>query len=120
MIKDYQIVSPSLGGILSHESIVYEGLKRPPEIAEIFDRPALQASVDQSLEPDTAERRKMIEEYFHDLYGILMKRISQFAIESEPSADESVRLIAMLQEFVKVKGLMAGGVEHGELLTRHR
>lgn len=115
MIRDYGVVSPSLDGVLRHESMMYEGLKRPPELARIFDRPSPQSPSDSStpaptLDPSDTDRRARIEEYFHDLYGILMKRISQFAIESEPPQGESLMLIAMLQEFVKVKGLLASSV----------
>lgn len=114
MIRDYGIVSPSLDGVLRHEAMVYEGLKRPPELARIFDRPSSQSPSGNlstpALDPNDHERRARVEEYFHDLYGILMKRISQFAIESEPPQGESLMLIAMLQEFVKVKSLLASGV----------
>jgi len=111
MTRDYGIVSPSLDGVLRHDSIVYEGLKRPPELARIFDRPSARGQSGglsiPVLDPNDHERRTRVEEYFHDLYGILMKRISQFAIESEPPQGESLMLMAMLQEFVKVKSLLA-------------
>ena len=102
MVRDYTLTSPSLDGILSHESVVYGGIKRPSLINMIFDKPLGCHAIDSK----TPENRKVIEEYFNDLYGILMKRLSQFAIESDPTPDESVKLMAMLQEFVKVKGLL--------------
>ena len=96
------MTSPSLDGILSHESVYYEGVKRPALINRIFDKPPGCRAID----PGDLDNRKVIEGYFNDLYGILMKNLSQFAIECDPAPDESVRLVAMLQEFIKVKGLM--------------
>jgi hypothetical protein len=104
MIRDYQIVSPSLDGILQHESLSYEGFSRPPEVARIFDRPAGPHEEDIK----NPAKQRIIEQYFHDLYNLLVKKISQFAMEPEPAADEGVKLMAMLQEFVKIKGLLAG------------
>lgn len=113
MNRDYRIVSPCLDGVLCHESVVYDGLKRPPEIARIFDRPSQNSNAAGSaaspIDLTDVERRKRIEEYFHDLYGILMKKLSQFAVESDPPEEDSVKLIAMLQELVKVKRLLGRG-----------
>lgn len=104
MVRDYALTSPSLDGILSHESPSYGGVQRPAVVNRIFDKP----SGCRAIDPDELENRKVIENYFHDLYGIIIKRLSQFAIESEPTAEEAVKLQAMLQEFIKVKKLMAG------------
>ena len=38
MLRDYMLVSPSLDGILNHDSIVYEGVKRPNKVMRAFDR----------------------------------------------------------------------------------
>ncbi|MFA6404768.1 MAG: hypothetical protein WCW03_02100 [Candidatus Paceibacterota bacterium] len=100
MVGNYNIVSPSLDGILSHESVVYDGLKRPLEIVRIFDRP-------EWCNREKLPERHIIEDYFHDLYGVLIKKISQFSIDASPSSDEAVKLQAMLQEFTKVKKLLA-------------
>ncbi|MCX6718910.1 MAG: hypothetical protein NTZ38_00840 [Candidatus Taylorbacteria bacterium] len=102
MLRDYTITSPSLYGILSHELVEYNNLRRPENIERIFDRP----SKIKLTKEESATRRKALEEYFHDLYGILMKKVSEFAIEAECLPDEAVKLQAILQEFVKVKGLL--------------
>ena len=104
MIRDYQIVSPSLDGILRHDSIVYDGLMRPLEITRILDRSETYRAIDYG--DINIEDRKRIEDYFHDLYGIIVKRISEFVMKSEPSPDEAVKLQAMLQELIKVKKLL--------------
>ncbi len=102
MLRDYTITSPSLCGILSHELVEYNNLRRPENIERIFDRP----SKHRLTEEESTTRRKALEEYFHDLYGILMKEISEFSIAAEALPDKAVRLQAILQEFVKVKGLL--------------
>lgn len=48
----------------------------------------------------------MLEEYFHDLYGVFMKRLSHFIVEPIACDGDAVKLQAMLQEMIKVKGLM--------------
>lgn len=100
MIRDYQIVSPSLEGVLSHDSIEYEGMRRPTSLLRALDAP----SPGHARKP---EDQKVLEEYFHDLYGIFMKRLSYFIVESESRPDDSVKLQAMLQEMIKVKKLIA-------------
>ena len=91
---------PSLDGILSHESLVYEGVERPIEILRAFDSPAADSKISHP-----AHEGKVLERYFYDLYGVFMKRLSQFVLESEPSDIETVNLQAMLQEMIKVKKL---------------
>ena len=55
--------------------------------------------------PHPAHEGKILERYFYDLYGVFMKRLSQFVLESEPTDLETVNLQAMLQEMIKVKKL---------------
>lgn len=85
---------PSLDGILAHTSISYGGLKRPPAVERIFDRPS--SKID----------KKAVEAYFHDLYGVLMKRLSEYVVSATPPSDEGVKLQAMIQELTKVKSLL--------------
>jgi hypothetical protein len=109
MIRDYQIVSPSLEGVLSEATLVYEGLKRPVELLRVLDGPAAKDSAradDGDRDQRTEDERKVLEDYFHDLYGVFMKKLSFFVVESEPSSEETVKLQAMLQEMIKVKRLM--------------
>lgn len=104
MIRDYSLTSPSLEGILLHESVSYEGLKRPVLLNRIFDKP----SGMRVINPDEMENKKIIEDYFRDLYGVLVKKLSQFVIDSETNIEESVKITAMLHELIKVKKLLAG------------
>ena len=100
MTRNYGLLMPSLDGVLSHESLVYEGVERPIEVLRAFDSPA---AASKTSHP--AHEGKVLERYFYDLYGVFMKRLSQFILESEPSDLETVNLQAMLQEMIKVKKL---------------
>ena len=113
MLRDYSITSPSLDGILQHESIIYEGIKRPTEIIRAFDRPRSdkptgdKPASDQIHDLCDPENRKILNNYWNDLYGLFMRKLSQFITEAEVKPDEEVRLQAILQELIKVKGLLA-------------
>ncbi|TAK94070.1 hypothetical protein EPO05_06765 [Patescibacteria group bacterium] len=108
MIRDYQIVSPSLDGILRHECVEYEGLRRPADIMRILDGPAGKGAYGKRDVRDEKDR-KVIEDYFHDLYAIFMKRLAHFLVESESSDEDTVKLQAMLQEMIKVKRFVGRG-----------
>ncbi len=101
MIRDYTITSPSLGGFLTQESLMYEGIKRPAEILRVLDGPA----APEHPRPKAGEE-KILEQYFYDLYGVFMKRLSQFVLAAEAGDPETVKLQAMLQEMIKIKKLM--------------
>ncbi len=102
MLRDYSITSPSLDGVLRHDSLVYEGLERPTDIIRAFDRPAGNRMPDL----DNPENRKILEDYFNDLYGLYMRKMSQFIAEAQTEPDTEVKLQAMLQELIKVKRLL--------------
>lgn len=96
------LASPSLDGILSHESIGYEGVARPEKILRAFDRPS-----SNSKKVPTKEEHNILNEYFQDLNVIFLKKFSNFVVESEPSSAEGLKLQAMLQEMIRIKGLLS-------------
>jgi len=102
IFRDYEIVSPSLEGVLSSETLEYEGIRRPVEILRAFDSPAADP---KGSKPSYGE--KVLERYFYDLYGVFMKRLSEFVLSADSSSMDTVRLQAMLQEMIKVKKLVA-------------
>jgi hypothetical protein len=113
-MNQYNIVSPSLQGILSHDSIVYEGLKRPIKVMRIFDGPAA-----AEVSPEkSAENRKIIGQYFQDLYGVFMKKMSHFAIDPATAPVDGVQLQAMLQELIKVRAMMGKGDKEKEARSK--
>jgi hypothetical protein len=42
-----------------------------------------------------------------DLYGVFMKKLSYFIVELDPESSDTVKLLALLQEMIKVKKLIA-------------
>ena len=106
MIRDYSFTSPSLDGILCHDSIVYEGLERPNEVIRAFDRPRDEVQP-ASVNP---EQRQILQDYFNDLYGLFMRKMGQFITECEVSPEFELKIQAMLQELIKVKRLLT--IEH--------
>ena len=103
-MRDYQFVSPSLDGILRHESIVYEGLNRPSDLIRAFDSPARTKDDRRPSDHD----HKVLSQYFQDLHSIYLKKLSCFVIDSSVGKEEGLKLQAMLQELVKIKGLISG------------
>jgi len=116
-MRDYQIASPSLEGVLNHSSVMYEGLERPLALLRILDGPAAKGRLSElriasglPLGHSLSEKEKhILEDYFHDLHSIFMKKLAYFIVESDIASDETVKLQAMLQEMIKVKRLMSGG-----------
>ncbi len=112
-MRDYQLISPSLDGILHHDSVVYEGIKRPFELLRVMDGPSRRkARLDNSIEEVvyTQDESKIIQDYLQDLHTLFLKKFSQFMVESEIKPDEGVKLLAMLQEMIKIKRLTGGTV----------
>ncbi len=106
-MREYQLISPSLDGILNHYTVVYEGIKRPVEVLRALDGPARR----ESHQPYTDKERQILEEYFHDIQGIFMKKFSTFVLETHVDPDEVLRIQALLQELIKVKKLIIRGSE---------
>lgn len=101
MSKDYSVVSPSLEGVLSHDCVSYEGVRRPAELLRAMDAP----SRGLRLRPKPGQK-EILQSYFYDLYGVFMKRLSHFVLACEAEENETVAIQAMLQELVKVKRLL--------------
>lgn len=102
MNRDYVLVSPSLYGILRHDSLGYEGVERPEIVSTICDRPGGTRPEDVN----TPQKKRAVEQYFNDLYTIFMKRLTNFVAESKNNIAEEVRLQAMFQEMIKIKRLL--------------
>lgn len=110
-MRDYQIASPSLEGVLNHSSILYDGIKRPLEILRIFDGPQTRSQIkndknlfDRKLAKD---EQYILYDYFRDLHQVFLKKLSNFVVEDYSASDETIKLIAMLQEMIRVKRLIA-------------
>lgn len=97
-------VSPSLDGILTHESLMYEGIRQPTEILRACDGGSRSKDPGKRLQEE-----KVLEQYFYDLYSVFIKKLSSFALAGVYDNAESVKIQAMLQEIMKVKKLIARG-----------
>ena len=103
------LTSPSLDGILRHDSIVYEGIVRPVEIGRFMDGPASRGARSSKVVSTVSysdHERQVIGDYLQDLHRLFMKKFTQFMIETELKPDEDVKLLALLQEMIKVKKLV--------------
>jgi hypothetical protein len=112
MLRDYMVVSPSLDGVLRHDSVTYEGVKRPPEVMRILDGPSTRGQGSHGSghrKPPTVEQLKVLEEYFNDIYGVFMKKLSHFVVAATAKPDDIVKLHALFQELIKIKELMGRG-----------
>lgn len=110
-MRDYQIISPSLQGVLNHSSVLYDGINRPTEILRIFDGPYTRSQVkgqnnrfDRKINKNEQE---ILSTYFTDLQQVFLKKFSNFVSEGYSRSDETIKLIAMLQEMIRVKRLIA-------------
>ncbi len=109
-MRDYQIASPSLEGVLNHSSVLYEGIKRPIDLLRILDGPAVKSQ--DKKQPTRYDRnigihdKKVLHEYFNDLQGVFMKKFSNFAIGDYSESDDLVKMQAMLQEMIRIKRLI--------------
>jgi hypothetical protein len=104
---DYNFVSPSLEGVLTGSSITYEGISRPVDVFRIMDSPSGKGRKQGVTEAEI----KLMAQYFHDLYGVFLKKLSHFALETGYTAEDSLKLQAMLQEMVKVKKLLSKEIQ---------
>lgn len=102
-MKEYRLASPSIDGLLAHDTIRYGGVKRPSKVMRLYDNPARVSFESCGNDNDRVE----LERYFADLYGVFMKKFSNFVIERDIYDEETVTLQAMLQEMIKVKKILS-------------
>jgi len=105
-MRDYQVISPSLEGFLSDSVLRYGGVDRPAELLRVLDGPASKGSVGTVKTEQVQNEKEILLKYLHDLYGVFMKKISYFFVESDIPDEETVIIQAMLQEMIKVKKLI--------------
>ena len=107
-MRDYKLASPSLEGLLRHGKLSYGGIDRPDEILNVMDGPATRGVKEPRNTAKLDENQHhIIEQYFHDLYGVFMKKLSHFIVNADPDSEATLTLQAMLQEMIKVKSLMS-------------
>lgn len=98
-MKYYTTTSPSLDGIIADDPMYFEGVERPQALYTVRDGGV--------AAPDSIE---LLERYFHDLHTLFLKKLSVFvSFENTGGDEDSLKLQALLQELVKVKGLIEKG-----------
>lgn len=96
-MSTYNIISPSLSGFLSDDHLYFEGIKCPVEIYKIRDY--------KYISRDSVD---VLEKYFNDIHNLFLKKLSKFSTSENSTAEEITKMQALLQELVKVKGLIEG------------
>lgn len=103
-MKTYSIIMPSLDGVLSDDELYFEGMRKPPALFAIRDG--------NSIEGHNIE---ILEKYFNDIYNLFIRKLSLFASYEMESDEESTKLQALLQEMIKVKGLISNASRVGDM-----
>ncbi len=85
---------PIIQGILSDDFLYFEGVKRPNNIEMIKDGEIELHDVD------------LLEKYFNDVYNLFLRKFASFAMFENISDEETIKMQALLQELIKVKGLI--------------
>jgi hypothetical protein len=99
IVRDYDIISPSLEGILKHDIVEYEGLQRPNQIMRVYDIDSKRKSPKKMSDFEY----ETLSNYFKDLYTVYTNKLSRFVMESYADEGDGLKLIAMMQELIKVK-----------------
>lgn len=89
------IFSPSLTGVLSDDYLYYEGLRAPQSLLILRDGGKM--ATDEVI---------VLERYWNDMYNLFLRKLTQFAGMDPLTDEESLKLQALLQELIKVKGLI--------------
>lgn len=103
-MSNYTITSPSIDALLTDDALLYEGIKRP------LIAYAVRESMLSTLE--SREHIVILEKYFNDIYNLFLKKLAAFSGDDTVSSESATKLQALLQEMIKVKGLIeaANGV----------
>jgi len=103
----YNIISPSIQGLLSDDYLYFEGINRPNRILLLSDNGKVRN-----------DEIGILEEYFNDVYNLFLRKISVFASLNNTNAEDTTKLQALLQELIKVKRLILDSSEskHKDLI----
>jgi hypothetical protein len=108
-MKTYSTITPSIIGVLSDDNLYFEGLSRPAGLYTVRDQGEISGdSVDT------------LEKYFNDVYNLFLRKLSAFAGLEHTSDEETAKLQALLQELIKVKGLIEGVTAYEKKGTESR
>lgn len=94
-MKTYTILSPTLTGVLSDDYLYFEGTRRPQEFFTLRDGGVIDKKSIATLA-----------QYWNDIYTLFLRKLTQFTSSGPASDEEALKLQALLQELIKVKGLI--------------
>lgn len=94
-MNTYSIASPSLDGVLSDDYIYFEGVRRPSDLFAIRDGGI-----------ESEESKVVLERYFNDIHNLFLRKLTHFAGNGPVNNEESLKMQGLLQEMIKVKGLI--------------
>lgn len=103
-MRNYEIVTPSLTGVLSHDSLSYEGIKRPLGLFKILDS-GLETISNIHKEDIGQSERKELQRYFQDLSQVFLRKYSSFVI-GETGEGDSLKMRAILNELIKIRKIL--------------
>ena len=95
----YTITSPSLDALISSDSLYFEGIRKPLIAFSLGEDMA-------SISHGTRENVAILERYFSDIHNLFLKKLAIFSGDESVSSEASTKLQALLQEMIKVKGLI--------------
>jgi hypothetical protein len=90
---------PNLSGVLTDDYLYFEGTYRPQSFFTLRD--GLYEGKGQSL-----QALKELEQYWNDVYNLFLRKLTLFAGSVRASDEETLKLQALLQELIKVKGVI--------------
>lgn len=102
-MKTYSIISPSLDGVISDDHLYFEGINRPSQIYTIRDGEQTAPNKDNI---------DVLEKYFNDIYNLFLRKLSTFAAFEHTNDEDVTKMQALLQELVKVKGLIESATKN--------
>jgi len=90
----YTIISPRIEGLLSHDSIYFEGINKPEEFFIIRDGGTI---------PDGG--LDILDRYFNDIHNLFLRKLEEFYTDIY-NDENNLKLQALLQEMIKVKKMI--------------
>jgi hypothetical protein len=96
-MNKYNLLFPSIDGILSDDQLYFEGINRPSKLFLIKD----------SLHISSSDF-DVLEKYLNDVYNLLLRKISHYMSVDKPNEEETIKIQALLQELIKVKEMING------------
>lgn len=108
-MSDYQITTPAIDGLVTNEYLEYEGIVRPWRALSVCDgNDGIKCGREGG---EYIAGIATLERYLSDIQGLISKKIYDFGTSADFSNTEGMRLIALVQELIKVKRILTKNAE---------